>query len=77
VRQHPSGAHRQELCAIAKHEGVNVHKYDCWGELDSVVIKEARQHGFKRPGLPGITELKHRQTKLRKEIAWSENSDTQ
>jgi hypothetical protein len=62
----------QELIAIAKHEGVNPYKYDWWDGLDSVVIKEARQQGFKRPGLAGITELKNRQAKLRRDISWLE-----
>jgi hypothetical protein len=64
----------QELCAVATHEGVNTHKYGWWNGLDSVVIKEARQQGFKRPGLARITELKHRQAKLRKELAWLETA---
>jgi hypothetical protein len=60
----------QELIAIARHEGKNPYVYDWWDGLDSVVIKEARHQGFKRPGLPGITELKAKQTTPRKEIAW-------
>jgi hypothetical protein len=64
------------LIAIAKHEGVNPYKYDWWDGLDSGVIKEARQQGFKRPGLAGITELKNRQAKLRREITWLETQLT-
>jgi uncharacterized small protein (DUF1192 family) len=40
--------------------------------MDSVIIKEARQQAFKRPGLTSVTELKYRQTALRREIAWLE-----
>jgi hypothetical protein len=47
--------------------------YDWWDALDSVVIKEAREGAFKRPGLPGITELKAKPATLKREIAWIEN----
>lgn len=66
----------QELIAIARHEGKNPYIYDWWDGMDSVVIKEARQQAFKRPGLPGITELKNKQARLRKEIAWLETQLT-
>jgi hypothetical protein len=62
----------QELVSIARHEGKNPYVYDWWDALDSVVIKEAREGAFKRAGLPGITELKNQQARLRKEIAWIE-----
>jgi hypothetical protein len=70
------GLTNQEVIAVAQHEGVNPYKYDWWDGLDSVVIKEARQQGFKRPGLASITELKHRQANLRREIAWLETQPT-
>jgi hypothetical protein len=60
----------QELIAIARHEGVNPYRYDWWDALDPLVIREG---AFKRPGLPGITELKNQQARLRKEIAWIES----
>jgi hypothetical protein len=62
--------------ALAKHEGVNPYKHDWWDALDSVVIKETRQQGFKRPGVASITELKNRQAKLRREITWRETQLT-
>jgi hypothetical protein len=64
------GLTNQEVIALARHEGVNPYVYDWWDGMDSVVIREARQQAFKRPGLESITELKHRQAKLRREIAW-------
>ena len=66
------GLTNQEVIAIARHEGVNPYKYDWWDGMDSVIIKEARQQAFKRPGLTSVTELKYRQTALRREIAWLE-----
>jgi hypothetical protein len=66
----------QELVAIARHEGVNPYKYDWWDGMDSTVIKEARQGAFKRPGLEFITELRHQQATLRREIAWLEAQTT-
>jgi uncharacterized small protein (DUF1192 family) len=66
----------QELIAIARHEGKNPYIYDWWDGLDSVVIKEANQGHFKRLGLAGITDLKHRQAKLREEISWLEAQTT-
>jgi hypothetical protein len=62
----------QELIAGARHEDKNPYVYDWWDGLDSVVIKEARQQAFKRPGLASITELRCQQATLRKEIAWLE-----
>ena len=64
------GLTNQEVIAVARHEGVNPYKFDWWDGLDSVVIKEARQQAFKRPGLESITTLKAKQARLRKEIAW-------
>jgi hypothetical protein len=63
------GLTNQEVIALARHEGVNPYKFDWWDGLDSVVIKEAKQGYFKRP-VPGITQLKQEQAKLRREIAW-------
>jgi hypothetical protein len=62
----------QELIAVARHEAKNPYVYDWWDGMDSVIIKEARQQAFKRPGLTSVTELKYRQTALRREIAWLE-----
>jgi hypothetical protein len=62
------GLTTQELIAIARHEGVNPYKYDWWDGIDSVVIKEAKQGYFKMP-VPSITELKHQQARLKKELA--------
>jgi hypothetical protein len=70
------GLTNQEVIAIARHEGVNPYRYDWWDALDPVVIREARQQAFKRPGLESITELKYRQAKLRSEIAWLETQAT-
>jgi hypothetical protein len=64
------GPTNQELIAIAMHEGVNPYRYDWWDGMDSKVIKEARQQAFKRPGSESITELRHKQAKLRREISW-------
>jgi hypothetical protein len=64
----------QELISIARHEGVNPYRYDWWDGMDSVVIREARHQGFKSPGLAGITELKTKQTTLKREIAWLESN---
>jgi hypothetical protein len=36
------------------------------------VNHEARDRAFKQPGLASVTELKYRQTALRREIAWLE-----
>jgi hypothetical protein len=70
------GLTNQEVIAVARHEGVNPYKYDWWDALDPVVIKEARQQAFKRPGLESITDLKHRRANLRREIAWLETQPT-
>ena len=64
------GLTNQEVIALARHEGVNPYRYDWWDGMDAGVIRQARQQAFKRPGLAGITELKHRQAKLRREISW-------
>jgi hypothetical protein len=63
------GLTNQEVIAVAQHEGVNPYRYDWWDGLDPVVIKEAKQGYFKR-SVPSITELKHQQARLRKELAW-------
>jgi hypothetical protein len=60
----------QEIIAVARHEGVNPYRYDWWDGMDSRVIKEAKQGYFKRP-VPSITELKHQQARLKKELALS------
>jgi hypothetical protein len=65
----------QELGSVARHEGVNPYKYDWWDGMDSVVIREARQQAFKRPGLEPITELRHKQAALRKEVAYLEKGE--
>jgi hypothetical protein len=66
------GLTNQELIAIACHEGVIPYKYDWWDALDSVVIREARQQAFKRPGLESITRLQAKRLQLKREIAGME-----
>jgi hypothetical protein len=71
------GPTHQEVIAIARHEGLNPYSsLDWWDALDPVVIREARQQVFKRPGLESITELKYRQATLRRDIAWLETQAT-
>jgi hypothetical protein len=69
------GLTNQEVIALARHEGVNPYRCDWWDGMDSKVIKEARQQAFKRPGLASITELKARQARLRKEVAYLEKGE--
>jgi hypothetical protein len=69
------GLTAQELISIARHEGINPYRMDWWDGLDSVVIREARQQAFKRPGLEPITELRHKQAALRKEVAYLEKGE--
>jgi hypothetical protein len=65
------GMTNQEVITVARHEGLNPYgSPDWWDALDTTVIKEARQQAFKRPGLESITELRHQQARLRREISW-------
>lgn len=64
------GLTNQEVMAVAKHEGLSPYRYDWWDGLDPVVIREAKSGCFRRGVTHTLTELKAKQTRLKREIAW-------
>jgi hypothetical protein len=65
------GLSTQELMEIARHENLNCYKYDWWDSIDSLIIRQAKQGGFRRNVRNTLTELRAKRAQLRGELSWT------